>query len=140
MSEKNFWEHQTNRTAEVQFEKGGGKRYVEELSGRTINELYQRLLQLGELARANVNKHQTHGNKEQVLKMLDHAKPVPIYMTNSQIDKVQKELEETADKINNLKKSDIYKQQLKENIETLKQKNEIKVLKEELKFQQELNK
>ena len=107
-------------------EKGGGKRYVEDLSGKSINELYARLLATGELARAGINKHQTHGTKEQVVQMLEHAKPVALYMNQSQIDKVQKELEETAEKISNLKKSDLYKDELKKKLEELKTKNETK--------------
>lgn len=121
-------------------EEGGGERHVEELKGRTINELYQRLLMTGELARANVNKHQTHGTKEECLRMLKNAKPVPLYMEQSQIDKVEKEILEQTEKIKNIKKGDIYKEQLKQNLEKLKNENEIKFLTKEIEFQQAIRK
>lgn len=127
--------HQLAEEAKATPEKGGGKRYVEELSGRSINELYARLLASGELARAGINKHQTHGTKEEVIKMLENAKPVPAYMTNSQIKKVEKEIEEQTEKIKKLTKKDLITEKLKTDLKNLKEENEIKLLRKEIEFQ-----
>ena len=130
--------HQLAENCIATKEQGGGKRYVEELTGRTINELYARLIATGEIQRAAVNKHQTHGTREEVLALLEHAKPVPQYMTQSQADKIQKEIIEQTEKMKNITKKDLYINNLKEKIENLRSENEVNLLKKELEFQTKL--
>lgn len=120
--------------SEATSEKGGGERIVEERPSRTMNEIYARMLQLGEIQKASLQKHQTHGRREKVLEMMKKAKKVPQYMENSDFDQIKKELSEQETKIN----SYTIKDKKLEELKRLKERNEIKLLNKEIQFQKEI--
>lgn len=121
---------------EANSEKGGGERIVEERPSRTMNEIYMRMLQLGEIQKASLQKHQTHGRREKVLEMMKSAKKAPQYMENSDFDQIRKEVAEQEAKINNY----TLKDKKLDELQRLKERNEIKLINKEIQFQKEIQK
>lgn len=72
--------------------------------------------------------------------MLDTAKKAPQYMTNSEIDEGLKDFKKVIKKAQEVTKEQILKEKMNEKIEKLKAQNELKILKNEIDFQQDLAK
>lgn len=119
--------HQLAQNVEPKKEHGGGETKVEERTSRSISQMYARAIATGEVQRAMVNKHQTHGDREAVIKALESAKKAPAYLEQTEIDKIRKSYEETKAKIESVGEKELIKQEISE----LKSKAELSVLKRE---------
>lgn len=119
-------------------EKGGGKRYVEEKSGRDIKSLYNRMLQMGMLQQATMKAGQSHGTKTEAIKLMNQAKKAPLYLNNQEIQQLKKEISKTEDKVKNITKEQLINEQLKKQVEAGQKEIENKLLMKELEFQEKI--
>ena len=119
-------------------ERGGGKRYVEEKSGRDIKSLYNRMLQMGMLQQATMKAGQSHGTKTEAIKLMNQAKKAPLYLNNQDIQQLKREIEITEDKVKNITKEQLINEQLKTQVEKGKKEIENKLLLKELEFQEKI--
>lgn len=122
--------HQLAQNVTPKKEHGGGETKVEERTSRSISQMYARAIATGEVQRAMVNKHQTHGDRDAVIKALESAKAAPAYMEQTEIDRIQKSYLETEEKIKNLSEKDVLKAEIKD----LKDKAELSSLRRERRF------
>lgn len=127
MGERHKRHFQLAQEAEPTAERGGGETKVEERTSRSISQMYARAIATGEVQRAMVNKHQTHGDREAVIKALESAKKAPAYLEQTEIDKIRKSYEETKAKIESVGEKELIKQEISE----LKSKAELSALKRE---------
>lgn len=84
-------------TIKVEPSKGGGTTNVEEKASMSINEMYARMLKLGEIK--NVEKLNNHGSMERADSLLKDAKPAPLYMKTGEHNKILNKMADVQDKM-----------------------------------------
>jgi hypothetical protein len=75
-------------TVKVRKSPGGGETKVEKRVSRSIDEMYKRMLQTGELQNAMMVKSVSHGNAERTVALMENAKVAPNYMSAGEVKKV----------------------------------------------------
>lgn len=107
-----------DKKAIVEF--NNGKIVVEEKKERSLNELYYKLLQLGQIGQATGRQSQYHGNREAVLSMIKNG--------NCEYNPVYMEDTEVADHINRAEEQLMKKDKMEKR---LKQKRAEKIVEQE---------
>lgn len=109
-------------------EKGGGKRLVEEITGRTIDQMVARMVATGEIQKAQiVAGAQCHGSRQEAIQLMNEAKKAPKYMNEAEICDIQKRIENEGIKIKEAENGKI-KKSYSEKLE----KEELEFMKKEL--------
>lgn len=89
-----------NRLMKIpKYEKGGGTTNVEPPIGLSIEDMYKRMLMLGEVSTATKLKSNNHGSIERADKLIKAATEAPQYMRDGDRFKKINELADLNDKI-----------------------------------------
>lgn len=116
-------------------EKGGGKRLVEEITGRTIDQMVARMVATGEIEKAQiVAGAQCHGTRKEAIKLMEEAKKAPKYMEEAEICDIQRRVENEEKRIKNIENEKIRK-----NYSEKMEKEELDFMKKELGIGNERN-
>lgn len=119
---------------QAQPEYNSGEQVVEAKSTRTLNELYSKLLQMGQLADVSARQAQFHGDRASAIGIIDSDKAVisPVYMEDHEVERHIRRVKEQLDNVEKMKELKNKKEVQKLVDETLKQ--------ERVKIEQELTK
>lgn len=79
--------------------KNSGVRLTEDKKGLTIEELFLRMAQTGDIANLNSRVGTYHGDRKEALKVLDTARPCPKYMSDIQMYNEVKRYNEMSNEI-----------------------------------------
>lgn len=101
----------------IQFrpEPNSGKSLVEKSTGRTIKEMWERLLKTGEIQKMAARATHANMNKKQTVALMNLAREAPPYMKQGEKDEILRKasnLEERITKIKAKKKEDQIKNDL----------------------------
>lgn len=109
-------------------ERGGGKRLVEEITGRTIDQMVARMVATGEINKAQtVAGAQCHGSRQEAIKLMAEAKKAPKYIEKAEVCEIEKRIENEEAKIQEAKNAKI-----KKNYAEKIKKDELEFMKKEL--------
>lgn len=109
-------------------ERGGGRRLVEEITGRTIDQMVARMVATGEINKAQVVAGaQCHGSRQEAVKLMAEAKKAPKYMNEAEVCEIQKRIRNEENKMENIENKKI-----RENYSKKMEKEEIEYMKKEL--------
>lgn len=116
-------------------EEGGGKRLVEEITGRTIDQMVARMVATGEIAKAQVvTGAQCHGSRQEAISLMKEAKKAPKYMEEAEVCEIQRRVNDEENKLKNIENEKIrksYSEKMEE--------EELKFMKRELGVENERN-
>lgn len=116
-------------------EEGGGRRLVEEITGRTIDQMVARMVATGEIAKAQVVAGaQCHGSRQEAISLMKEAKKAPKYMEEAEVCEIQRRVNDEENKLKNIENEKIrksYSEKMEE--------EELKFMKRELGVENERN-